>query len=223
MWSLKGDISNVGDNPLDLRDSTGRLRAGIQFDAPITRLDERNTYRQSLIEYQQARRGYYVFRDQVARGLRNTLRAIELNQLNFELRRSAIRVAIEQVELARLRLQEPPRPEAPPDQQLGATTARDLVSALSDLLDAQNDFISVWVTYEVLRRSLDFSLGTMQLDGDGLWLDPGPLTAESGYPQVNEYHAASPDLYVLPHSPQSDAEAGELGEIIPLPPVTDSE
>ena len=61
---------------------------------------------------------------------RSLLRAIELNQLNFELRRSAIRVAIEQVELARLRLQRPPRLEEPADQQLGATTARDLVSAL---------------------------------------------------------------------------------------------
>ena len=35
-------------------------------------------------------------------------------------------------------------------------------------VDRENDFLSVWVTYEVLRRALDFDLGTMQLDGEGL-------------------------------------------------------
>ena len=53
---FSGDIGNLGDNPFRIRDTTGRLRAGVQFDAPLTRLSERNTYRQSLIEYQQARR-----------------------------------------------------------------------------------------------------------------------------------------------------------------------
>ena len=58
---------------------------------------------------------------------------------------------------------------------LGATTARDLVTALTDLLNVQNDFLSVWISQESLRRSLDFDLGTMQLDSSGVWLDPGPI------------------------------------------------
>jgi hypothetical protein len=81
------------------------------------------------------------------------------------------------VDLARLRLDEPPRPGV--QAQFGATTARDLVSALSDLLSAQNDFLAVWVGYEVLRMLLDFELGTMQLTDDGRWIDPGTLTTES--------------------------------------------
>jgi len=213
---FEGDISNAGDNPLDLRDSTGRLRAGIQFDAPITRLDERNTYRQSLIEYQQARRAYYAFRDEVSRGLRGTLRSVVLNQLNFELRRSAILVAIEQVELARLRLQEPPKPEEAAGQRLGATTARDLVSALSDLLNAQNDFISVWATYEVLRRTLDFDLGTMQLDENGIWIDPGTISPEQGYPAPGEFKSFAPDVLVLPHLDR-EQDRVEAPEELPTP------
>ena len=168
-----GDISNRGNNPLRLDDSTGRLRAGVQFDAPLTRLSERNNYRQSLIEYDQARRSFYRFEDRIAQGLRDTIRRVELNQLNFELLRSAVRVSISQVELAQLRLQEPPKPDE--DNILGATTARDLVTALSDLLNAQTDFLSVWVNYEVLRRGLDLDLGTMQLDPYGGWIDPGPI------------------------------------------------
>ena len=53
---------------------------------------------------------------------------LRLEQLNFELRRAAVRVAIDQVDLARLRLDQPPQPGK--GGQFGATTARDLVSAL---------------------------------------------------------------------------------------------
>jgi hypothetical protein len=171
---FEGDIQNRGDNPLRLDANTGRLRAGIQFDAPLTRLAERNRYRQALIEYQQARRNYYTFVDEIYRGLRSTVRNIRLNQVNFELRREAVQLAISQVELARLQLEEPPKPGV----EVGGTDNRvqNLVGALSELLNSQNDFLSIWVNYEVLRLSLDFQLGTMLLDSHGLWIDPGPVT-----------------------------------------------
>ena len=158
---FSGDLGNVGDNPLDLRASNGRLRVGLEFDAPLTRLAERNVYRQSLIEYQQARRNYYQFRDRVYQGLRNRLRQIRLNEVNFELRRAAVQVAISQVDLTQLRLSEPPQPGE--TTQFGNSTARDLVQSLSDLLNVQNDFLSVWVNYEVQRMSLEFDLGVMEL------------------------------------------------------------
>jgi len=155
---------------------TGFVRAGLRFDTPLSRLAERNNYREALIEYQRARRDYMLFEDRVGQSLRNTTRLLELCQLNFELRRSAVQVAISQVDIARLRLEEPPRPGVV--AQIGATTARDLVTALSDLLDAQNDFLSMRVGYDVLRLELDFESGTMHLDDDGLWKDPGPMTPE---------------------------------------------
>ena len=166
---FSGDLGNVGDNPLDLRASRGRLRAGVEFDAPLTRLAERNIYRQSLIEYQQARRNYYQFRDQLYQGLRNTLRQIRLDEVNFELRRAAVQVAISQVDLTQLRLSEPPKPGA--IEQFNNTTARDLVQSLSDLLNVQNDFLSVWVNYEVQRLTLDSDLGIMELAPNGLRIE----------------------------------------------------
>jgi hypothetical protein len=175
---FEGDIGNVGDNPLRLRGTNGRLRVGLEFDAPLTRLAERNVYRQSLIEYQQARRNYYQFRDNVQRNVRATLRQLGLDDLNFELRRAAVHVAITQVDLARLRLSEPARPvqaslpgtptEPGGQSQFGDTVARDLVNALIDLLNVQNDFLSVWVDHEVQQLVLDFDLGIMELDGRGI-------------------------------------------------------
>ncbi|MDA7951568.1 MAG: TolC family protein [Pirellulaceae bacterium] len=175
---FSGDIGNRGNNPLKLRSTNGRLSVGLEIDAPITRLSERNSYRRAQIEYQRARRSYYIYRDQIAQSLRGTLRTVDLNRLNFELQRAAVQVSIAQVELARLRLQQPPRPNA--GRELGATTARDLVQALTSLLSAQNDFLSIWVNYEALRRSLDYDLGTMQIDEEGLWVDPGMIDETIG-------------------------------------------
>lgn len=166
---FSGDIGNVGDNPFRLSDTNGRLRVGIEFDAPLTRLGERNVYRQALIEFGQARRSYYQFVDRVSQGLRQTLRQIRLNEINFELRREAVLVAIAQVDLTQIRLSEPPKPgtEDSTAQQLSNTTARDLVQSLSDLLNVQNDFLSVWVNNRVQRLNLEFDLGVMQLDPNG--------------------------------------------------------
>ncbi len=166
---FSGDLGNVGDNPFDLRGSRGRLRVGLEFDAPLTRLAERNVYRQSLIEYQQARRNYYQFRDRLYQSLKNTLRQTRLNEVNFELRRAAVQVAISQVDLTQLRLSEPPKPGE--TEQFNNSTARDLVQSLSDLLNVQNDFLSVWVNYEVQRLNLEVDLGIMELTPNGLRME----------------------------------------------------
>ncbi len=142
---------------------------------PLTRLAERNTYREAQIIYQQARRAYYRFGDGVMASLRDIIRRLRVNEMNFELRRAGVEVAISQVELTRLRLQEPPKPTE--QSSFGATTARDLVSALNDLLNVQNDFLAVYVSQEVLRRLLDLDMGTLQLDANGMWMDPQPVTA----------------------------------------------
>ena len=176
--TFSGDISTLGNNPLRFRGTTGRLRAGLQFDPPLTRLAERNLYRESLINYQQARRQYYSYEDRVSRSLRFILRTINRYQLDFELRRAAVHVAISQVDVVQLRLQRPPKPgEA---NIFGATTARDLVQALTNLLSSQNAFLSAWVDYEVQRMNLDFDLGTMRLDSRGEWIDPGPIRLDTG-------------------------------------------
>jgi len=180
VWS--GDIRTTQNNPVRFRDTTGNLRASLRWDAPITRLQERNTYRQSLIEFQQARRRFYQNEDAIYAGLRAALRSVELNKINFEMRRAALRVAIKQVQSARLRLQEPPQlGQGGQAGTFGPTTAQNLISALSSLRNAQDDFLSVWVNWEVQRGLLDLNLGTMQLDENGMWIDPGPIVPENGF------------------------------------------
>jgi hypothetical protein len=217
---FNGDIGNLGDNPFRIRGTTGRLRLGLQWDAPLTRVAERNIYRQSLIEYQQARRNYYRFRDRVSQGLRSTLRQTRLNEINFELRRAAVLVAISQVDLTQLRLSQPPQPAvagAPSEAQFSVTTARDLVQSLSDLLNVQNDFLSVWVNYEVQRLVLDHDLGIMELDEAGVRREHDvPLAAYiAGAEAIRAELCSASDLYPTLNPPSSGQSGGE--PIMPLP------
>jgi hypothetical protein len=172
---FSGDISNIGDNPFNLRSKTGRLTAGIQFDAPITRLTQRNAYRQSLIEYQRARRDFYNFEDSVAGTLRSQLRQITQYQIGFELNRLGVIEAARQVMLNTFIDQEAQRTAT-----TRVTAARDVVQALTDLFNAQNQFMLTFISYEVQRLQLDFALGTMELDNEGLWIDPGKIGPDYG-------------------------------------------
>jgi hypothetical protein len=224
--NISGNLGTVGNNPVALRDSNGTLRAGVQFDAPLTRIAERNLYRQSLIDYQQQRRGVIQFRDNMLLGLRARLRQINLNQINIELRRLAVLVSIAQVDVTRLKLSQPPQPGAVGPGSVSPTAARDLLDALGGLQASQDDFLSVWLDQEAQRMSLDFDLGTMQLTELGTWKDPGPIV-DNTVP-VNPFrHAAdySPVPYGPPPpwtAPLSDlglSSEEELPPEIPVPPA----
>lgn len=170
---VNGDIGTVGNNPVKFQATNAQLQVGLRFDAPVTRIAERNIYRQSIIEYLQARRSYMNYVDSINQGLRQVVRIARLDELNFELRRAAVLIAINQVDITTLRLRQPPAPGE--TSTLGVTAARDLVDSLGNLLNVQNDFLSVWVNYEVQRIYLDYDMGTMLLDDRGMWIDPGPI------------------------------------------------
>ncbi len=199
-----GELGNIGDNPVKFNSDNGRLRAGLEWDAPLTRLVERNNYRRAQIQYQRTRRDYYQFRDFISQGLRDTIRTLDLNRINFELRRAAVQVAIAQVERTQLRLQEPAKPNQN-NQQFDSSTARDLLNALDSLLSAQNDFLSVGVNYEVLRRGLDIDMGTVQLDERGIWVDPGPIEGSYWEDKLQEMQL---DHEIPELSEMSDLDSG---------------
>jgi hypothetical protein len=131
------------------------------------------------------------------------VRQIYYNQLFFELQRLAVLEAARQIDR-----NEDIRIESElSGQATGATAARDAVSALSDLLDAQNAFMGIWANFEADRRSLDFALGTLQIDQDGLWIDPGVIN--DAYGQIDPWVRVQ-NNFVLP---------GEAPPPEPLPPA----
>jgi hypothetical protein len=212
--NLSGDLGTTGNNPVKFSGSNGQLSAGVTIDPPLTRLLERNQFRQSLIDYQQSRRAVMLTRDEIHRGIRFRLRQIRLDQLNLELRRLAVDVAITQTDVARLKLVEPEKPVTDGKAAVASpTVARDLVDALGNLLDSQQAFIFTWGDYEIQRRLLDFDLGTMRLDERGIWLDPGAMTDET---LLEHYYEGCPD----PLNPVEIGDPPGFAELMPdqLPP-----
>ncbi|MBM4001357.1 MAG: hypothetical protein FJ297_17790 [Planctomycetes bacterium] len=170
---FNGDIRTTRDNPFSFNNSTGNLRAGMQFDAPLTRLLERNNYRQSLIDYQRDRRQFIQTIDGTNRSLRQILRQMEQLRVNLEIQRRAVVISIRRVDLTRENLNRPVAPAAPgqPANQLGPTAALNLLTALSDLRSTQNNFMSVWLNYHAMHMRLERELGIMRLDDDGRWIE----------------------------------------------------
>lgn len=172
-FTFNGSLNNIDNNPLNLQSTRGVVRMGVQFDAPLTRMVERNLYREALINYQQARREYLLFTDRVYQELRTSLRTLRTAQLNFEIQRAAVLLAAQQVDVAQLRLVQPPK--VGETSTLSVTTARDLTDALSNLLNSQNNILASFLDYESQRIGLDYDLGTMRLDERGIWVDPGSI------------------------------------------------
>jgi hypothetical protein len=170
---FSGDLQTVGNNPLEFRGPTGSMTASVEFDAPFTRLLERNNYRQSLVDYQQSRRSLIQFDDTLNLQLRAQLRNLEQLRANLEIQRRAVIIAIRRVDFTRAELNRPLPPAEPgtPATTFGPTAVQNLLSALSDLSNAQNNFMSVWLNYYAGRMQLMRDLGIMQLDERGRWID----------------------------------------------------
>lgn len=174
--TASGDIRTARDNPASFRAPTGSFSAGVEFDAPLTRLLERNGYRESLINYQQDRRDFIQSRDALHLGLRTLLRDIRQLRTNLEIQRRAVAIAIRRVDLTRASLYAPVPPPRPGQRaaQFGPTSAINLLSSLGSLRDTQNNFLRAWLNYYAARMRLARELGVMTLDSDGAWIETPP-------------------------------------------------
>jgi hypothetical protein len=147
-------------NPVDFSSDASSYRVGVAFDGPLNRLAERNIYRAELINYQRSRRDLIGLRDSIVQAVRRDLRALEAEQLNFEISRQSLVAAARQVEQARLEL-------LSPDQAGDSSTTQDALNALNSLLAAQNSLIASWVAYETARYQLLLDIESLELDQYG--------------------------------------------------------
>jgi len=171
--TFEGDLGTVNNNPVSFNGRDGSLRMGLRFDAPFTRRLERNDYRSALIFYQQQRRALYQYQDGVNLSLRALLRQLAQLEANLEIQRRAVIIAVRRVDKTREDLNKPPAPVLPgePVEALGPTVGQNLIFALNDLTNAQNNLMSVVLNYYETRMLLYRNLGIMELDDCGMWID----------------------------------------------------
>ncbi|WP_417384865.1 TolC family protein [Gimesia sp.] len=162
---VEGDVSTpLGQNkPLDFRGSQAGLRAGVEFTAPLSLVQERNAYRESQIEYQRQRRTFMEAQDNVKYDIRESWRQLNVLRQNFETSRVQIRLAALQYDSAVEATSDP--------AQAGRNQGLNLLNALSSVLEAQNSLISNWVNYEQNRLNIYRDMGIMEIDENGIWKD----------------------------------------------------
>lgn len=153
-----------GTNPFDFRASASSHSVSLQFLGPLNRMAERNTYRTTLINYEQSRRLYMALEDNIVGSIRRDLRALSTDRASFEIARQSLVTAARSVEAARERLLVAERSD-------NNTTTLEVLSALQNVLLAKSSLISSWVGYESDRMQLLLDLESLQLDERGMVID----------------------------------------------------
>ena len=200
--ALRGDLNvtasaNVatpplGDRPFDFRASASQYTVGVQFSGPLNREAERNAYRASQIAYQQSRRDFMALQDQINASIRQDLRTLEQQRINFGIARLALISAARQVEATRERLLLVANASE-------TTSTLDILNALSSLLTAKSGLVNSWINYESGLIQLLFDMDALQLSPRGVPADepdhdsdtlPSPTPILPGQPGGN---AARPE------------------------------
>lgn len=194
--ALNGQIAlgtdPVKNNAFRLDSSANTYRAGVQFDGPLNRLNERNFYRASQIAYQQASRNYSAGRDVIANEVRAVLRQIELRRLNFQIARQQLVTASRQVDQAQINLRQ---------ATVSSTNlTRDLLQSLQGLLSAKNNLISNWIDYKILRIRTFAVLELLYMDENGVWTNE-----DFDLRQLEEMISESD--YFVPEIPSSNVQS----------------
>src|SRR5204863_5361992 len=79
--------------------------AGLKLNLPLDRLEERNTYRGTLITFERQIRSLAITLDGLRNNIRQDLRTLDQTRQNYQIQESATVLADSQVEGAELQLQ----------------------------------------------------------------------------------------------------------------------
>jgi hypothetical protein len=166
--NLNTDPKHDGIFRFDSSNSTQRV--GVQLDAPLNRYAERNTYRQDQILYQRARRQYMLTHDLILQQIRLDLRQLDANRRNFEIAREQFITVSRQVDEAEYNVRT--------TRDATANVTVLLSNALQSLLNAKNNLIGTWVSYETTRMNLFRDFDLMDIDARGVWTNEHEDTAQ---------------------------------------------
>ena len=221
----------TGNHPLDFRGANSNFQLGLQMTAPLDQMQVRNAYRQSLVNYQQARRAYMLLEDQVKYDIRTSWRQLKMNVVLFETARKALRQASLQLDINVANNLNPKQQVA---GQAGTTnlgtTGINLLQAVGAVLNSQNNLIQFWALYERNRINIYRDMDIMEIDERGLWVDPVYQNLE-GHGSPTYLNGPANDIPPEPASRGYDSAANRpakrsahpgiarIGSFSPAPPL----
>jgi outer membrane protein TolC len=136
-----------------------RTQLNLSVDLPLNRQAQRNSYRQSLINYQAGLRSLTQVEDDIKFDIRNGLRTLELDKVQYEISVASAALASERVFSTRLELA----------LGLGTVSARDFLEAQQAYTDALSGVANLRIGFIVNRAQFALDLELMMLDDKGFW------------------------------------------------------
>jgi outer membrane protein TolC len=140
-----------------IRDSETRLN--VRFEPPLNRFAQRNAFRESLIDYQAARRALMQLEDQIKFEVRNDLRDLSLSRQQYDLGVASAALAFERVTGTRQQLL----------LGVGGVQARDFLEAQTAYATALSTVAARHIGYLISRTQLFLDLELLQVDEAGFW------------------------------------------------------
>jgi outer membrane protein TolC len=130
---------------------------GVTLKLPLDKKAERNAYRSSQIEFDQAVRNLDLRENEIERDIRNAVR--ELNQFEQQIALQQEQIAAERraVAVTQIRVES------------GEAQQRDLADARQSLNDAMNRLIELKVQHFIARLNLRRNLGILFINNSGMW------------------------------------------------------
>jgi len=134
-------------------------RLGLDLDLPLNRLPQRNTYRQSIISLERAKRAMQQLGDSIAADVRADLRDVQATRETYYLQKDAVALAERRVESASLR------------QEAGRATTRDILESQAALLEAQNVATAALISHRLAQLALILDMELLRVDERGIVLE----------------------------------------------------
>jgi outer membrane protein TolC len=146
-----------GQKPANLQFQQGRYSAGLSLDPDLDKKSERNSYRRTLIQFNQSKRNYEAAEDNVKLDVRDAYRSLQEAATRYQIQTKALELAEERVKNTNMLL------------NAGRATSRDLLEAQADLLDAQNNKTSTLIDFTIEMLNFYRDVGMLTVKPDGMW------------------------------------------------------
>jgi len=144
--------------PLKFSGGNDRYSAGLDVELPFDRLNERNAYRQSLINLDASQRDLSERIDRIKLEVRDQFRNLERARRSYDIQVESVQLAERRVESTVLL------------QQAGRATTRDVLESRAALLSARNQVTSALVDFFNARLDLLLAIEALRIDNEGFWM-----------------------------------------------------
>ena len=155
-------LASVSQRDSILRPDEGQYSVLMTLDLPFERTSERNVYRASLIQFEQAVRDVQALEDQVKLDVRNDLSRLLEAREGIQIQAEAVKVAERRVDSTNELF------------EAGRVEIRDVLEAQDALVTAQNALTAALVNYRVGELNLQRDLDVLAVDEKGLWREYEP-------------------------------------------------